>query len=174
MKKYILLILISLTTLISFAQNCGFENSSSTKESNKKMDWFVKELSKQEMTVTNDKNDIPKQVLKQLKCHLDGFVIANPNEKHQNGCSSDGKTPSRHLTLLAKNKNYIVISYNTYNLGIASYHIWIRYNKDGITNFWSTSIGGDLIVDSKFNILNYYTHISSRVKELNKFLTNRS
>lgn len=174
MKKNILLFIICLTTLTTFAQDCGFDSSNSEKESNKKMDWFVKELPKQKMVVTNDKNNIPKQVLKQLKCYLNGFDIANPDEEHQSGCGSDGKTPSRHLTLLAKNKNYIVISYNTYNLGIASYHIWIRYNKDGITDFWSTSIGGGLIVDSKFDILNYYTHISSRVKELNKFLTNRS
>jgi hypothetical protein len=159
MKKYIVLILVSLTTLASYAQNCGFDSDTSTKESNKKMEWFVKKLMKQKLVITNEKNDIPIPVLKQLNCYTNGFDIANPDEKHQNGCGSDDDIPAFHLRLLAKNKDYLVISYNTYNLGISSHHIWIKYNKNGITDFWSASTGGGLVVDSKFDIYNYYKQL---------------
>lgn len=170
MKKNILLFIISIFTLTSYAQDCGFKYNHSEEESNKKFAWFLKKLPKQKLVISNDKNDIPIHVLKQLKCVSGGFDIANPDEKYQSGCSGDDDEPSRHLRLLAKNKNYLVMSYNTYSLGIASYHLWIKYDKNGITDIWYTSISGGLVVDSKFDFRNYYKLISNEVKKQNQMI----
>ncbi|MFK7748065.1 MAG: hypothetical protein AB8B65_06730 [Kordia sp.] len=172
MKKNILLFIVSIITLTSYAQDCGFKNDHSEEESNKKLAWFVKELPEQKLVISNDKNDIPTHVLKQLKCASGGFDIANPDEKYQSDCSGEDDKPSRHLKLLAKNKEYLVMSYNTYNLGISSYHIWIKYNKSGITDIWYTSTMGGMVVDSKFDILNYYKSISNQEKARTRLIKN--
>jgi hypothetical protein len=169
MKKYTtLFFLLFIVTVV--AQDCGFEYNTSQEATNTKMDWFEAEFAKQKLVVSNDKNDIPTQVLQQLQCHLNGFDIANPDEKHQDDCAAEEGLPSLHLSLLAKNENYLVFTYNTYSSGSSSHHIWLQYDTKGIINYWSASTIGILIIDENFNLQKYAKNVSTQVKNLNAIL----
>ena len=174
MKKYHLILLTIFLTLNSYSQECGFDNNESFSKSNKKMEWFVKKLTKQKLTITNDKNDIPYKVKKQLDCITNGFDIANPEEKHQSGCIVEEGIPSRRLNILAKNDNYLILNYNTYSVGISGNNIWIKYDDNGITDFWKGSTMGGLIIDSKFDLNKYIIHTELQVKKINTILYNRN
>ncbi len=160
------------STLSSYSQECGFDSNESITKSNKKMEWFVKRLTKQKLTITNDKNDIPILVKKQLDCFTNGFEIANPDENHQSDCTSEEGIPSRHLIILAKNDIYLVLNYNTYNLGISGHNIWIKYDKNGITEFWAGSSIGGLVVDSKFDLDKYFRKTEIQINEKAKYFKN--
>lgn len=174
MTKYLLLLLIVFSTINSYSQVCGFDSNDSITKSKKKMEWFVKNLAKQKLTITNDKNDIPVLVKEQLDCYTNGFDIVNPDENYQNGCSVEEGVPSLHLKILAKNDNYLVLNYNTYNLGISGHNIWIKYDENGITEFWTGSTMGGLIVDSKFDLNKYIVKVESQIKTINKYLQNNN
>jgi hypothetical protein len=168
MSKYIIIVFFIFSTLNSYSQECGFDTNDSIIKSEKKMEWFVNKLTNQKLTITNDKNDIPVLVQKQLDCFTNGFDIANPNENYQSGCDAEEGVPSRHLNILAKNENYIMLNYTTYNLGVSGHNIWIKYNKNGITEFWTGSTMGGLIVDSNFDLNKYIAQTELHVKKMNE------
>ncbi len=170
MKKSHLILLTVFLSFNVYSQECGFDSNESILESNKKMEWFVKELTKKKLTITNDKNDIPPKVKKQLDCLNNGFSIANPKENYQSGCIVEKEVPSRHLNLLAKNDNYIVLIYNTYSAGISGNSIWIKYDDNGITDYWKGSTIGGLIIDSKFDLNKYIVETEKHVKKMNAIL----
>ncbi|OAD90702.1 hypothetical protein A7A78_05530 [Aequorivita soesokkakensis] len=155
MKQKILSLLILFITTTTFSQDCGFKNITDPAESNQKLNWFVKNLSKEELKISNNKNDIPLLVKKQLDCFFNGFDIANSDEPYQDDCSTIDGLPSKHLIFLAKNSDFLVMSYNKYSVGVSSYSIWIKYNKNGITDFWSNSMLGGLSEKSKKSMKEY-------------------
>lgn len=147
-----------------FSQDCGFQVEEDESKLNIIFQKFTENLANEDLVITQDKNSIPKQVKTQLDCLTNGFDIANPNDEYQDGCSDEKEFPTRHLTFLAKSENYLLISYNTYNLGISSYNLWIKYDHDGIIDFWSNAMLGEL--NSKH--LNDTKSYIELIKELNK------
>jgi hypothetical protein len=134
------------------------------------MNWFVSEFAKQELVVSNEKSTIPKQVLQQLKCFYKGFHIANPDEKHQEDCNATAGLPALHISLLAKNENYLVLMYHTYSLGSSSRHIWIHFDTTGIIDYWSASTMGIFMIEEDFTLQKYCNAVSKQVTVFQKFL----
>mgnify|MGYP003132229684 FL=1 len=157
-----------------YAQECGFDENEKLDKSEKKLDWFVKKLKKQGLVITNDKNDIPLKVKEQLDCYTNGFDLANPGEKYQGGCIVEEDVPSRELPLLAKTKEYLIISYNTYALGSSGHDIWIKYDETGITDFWSGSNMARFLLASRFELIKYIEETESINKNKYRYINNNN
>ena len=108
--------------------------------------------------VTNKKEEIPEQVLGQLKCLTEGFSIANPGEKYQDSdiIELSENLPGRGLIFLAKSKNNLIMVYGVTH---GSRFVFINFDETTIKDFWcGVSFGKPEIKSIKqiINRIEYY------------------
>jgi len=145
MKSILSLILFQLfCNTISAQKKCDYSINESQILANKNLDFFIDKMEHDKFTVCNDKNAIPKSILKQLDCITDNFSIVNPGEKFQAGCIAEKNTAKRQLIFLAKSKDIIVMSYATGGFGTSTHFLFIKFSSEKIEDLW-TGVGMGII-----------------------------
>jgi|APLak6261670063_1056076.scaffolds.fasta_scaffold00128_3 hypothetical protein len=135
MKKIFLALIISSSLFIYGQKDCGFKVDENRILKNENLDFFLDKMKKDKFNVTNKKEEIPEQVLEQLKCLTEGFSIANPGEKYQDSdiIESSENLPGRGLIFLAKSKNNLIMVYGVTH---GSRFVFINFDETTIKDFW--------------------------------------
>ncbi len=161
MKKYITIIFFS-TIFYSYSQdNCTFKPDYSKILSNKNLDKFVAILQENRLTVYDNKKEIPSFIKTQLDCLAKGFSIANKNQKYQSNCISSNDLPKRQLIYMAKNNNFLVITYLMGGFAVSNHILFVEFKNGKILDLWK---GRSLQkLDSNSKILKYIKN--NRIKK---------
>ncbi|MCW1148600.1 hypothetical protein [Flavobacterium lacisediminis] len=166
MKKILLVILILSSIFIYGQKDCGFKIDEQKILKNENLDFFLDKMKKEKFKVTNKKEDIPEQVLGQLKCLKEGFSIANPGEKYQDSdiIELSENLPVRGLIFLAKSKNNLIMVYGVSN---GSRFVFINFDETTIKDFWCGVSFGKPQIKSIKQIIDRIEHYRDKTWGLN-------
>jgi len=132
------LLIASAITNKSFCQkNCSYTIDTAKILANKNLDSFLIKFEKDFFKITNNKNDIPKFIKRDLDCLANDFSLANPGEPFQQTDVIFQKLPWRQLVFLAKSKDLIVLSYLKGGWGLSQHLVFIKFKNEAIIDFWS-------------------------------------
>ncbi len=172
----ILFLALAFTTSIKvFGQRkCAFQIDTAKILSNRNLDKLLLEFQSGTFKTTNNKNDIPRFIKRQLNCLTHGFLIANPGKPYEATDVFTGnifnKLPSRQLVFLAKSDNMLVMTYLKGGRGLSRHLLFIKFNGKKITDFWSGSCLNGM--DTKEGIINNINYSRSKKWELNTNMVN--
>lgn len=90
------------------------------------------------LTTQNKKRYIPKFIRRALGCWREGkFRIVNPGKYYNNTDAMLGNRPTRQLTYLGSNANFLIIAYNHGGFGFHEHILVFQYLNRIINKFWN-------------------------------------
>ncbi|SEP63542.1 hypothetical protein [Flavobacterium urocaniciphilum] len=165
--KRIILIIIFLNSILIYGQtDCGFKIDEQKILKNENLDFFLDKMKTEKFKVTNKKEKIPKQVLKQLKCLTRGFTIANPGEEYQDSDIIDTNKilPGRRLIFLAKSKHNLIM---VYEVSQGARIVFINFDKTTIKDFWCGVCMGKPKIKSIKQVIDHIQYYRDKAWGLN-------
>ena len=152
--NYFLFSILFFAPSILFSQNnCGIIEIENEHESYALFVSMINEVNTQTFNVTNNLNDIPQKVKEQLDCFFNDLDMANYKEDFNGSCTVEKRLHSRGLTYLALNENYLLISYSS--SGGSGYHMWFKYNENGVLKSWFCGSLGRVPTNKKLEFEKY-------------------
>lgn len=137
----------------AFSQRNCYKLDSLAILKNENLDLFLKRLESENFTICTSKSEIPKHVIRELKCINKEFSISELNGEFQDSDVMTNKLPKRGLKFLAKNNNTLLLSYAiARGPGMTGKFLFIDYDDRKINNIWIGSSLGIPKYDSLENL----------------------